>query len=354
MTIAQKVGELARRQDMEQAAREFCGLARCIALGRGDLGEAVHVAEDLRAGPRIREVLKAAVAAGSTSTTWGSQLIGYNILADAFLASLRSASCYDAMLPSMMRVPMRSQIAVLTGGATGSTVAEANVKLVSSLALSASQVTEMKSVAIVVLSQELVREGNDRLFSQALVEEVGYQTDLGFIARLTTGLSPLTSNGGTSVGVLQDVSAALAVVDTNASSQLFCITSPDIAKAWATKTTSTGEIAFPTVAPNGQSSICNMPLLITDAAANQILVVDATQIAAASSAIELSTTSEAVIQMDSAPTSPPTAATNVVSLWQQNWLGLKASRYWSAERLRTTAVGLVGSVTYTGSANSPA
>jgi hypothetical protein len=229
---------------------------------------------------------------------------------------------------------------------------EGNVKLISQMALSASQITENKSLAIVVVTEELTREGNGRLFSEALAEEVAYQVDLAFLAELTGGLSPITSNGGTSIGILQDIAAASNAVDGNSSSQLFVITSPDIAKAWATKTTSTGAIAFPGASYRG-GEICNMPVLVTDAAAQQILVVDAAQIAATSSRIEMDSSNQASVQLDSAPNSPPSASANVVSLWQNNMDGLKANRWWSAERLRTAAVGVVTGVTYTGGANSP-
>jgi hypothetical protein len=283
----------------------------------------------------------------------GEPLAQYTLMQDQFLASLRNVSCYDAMLEFMIRVPIRKKIAVLTGGATGSTPLEGNVKLVSTLALSASQITENKSLAIVVVTEELTRESNSRLFSEALVEEVVYQVDLAFLAELTGGLSPITSNSGTSIGILQDISAALAAIDTNSSSKLFVITHPDISKAWCTKTTSTGEVAFPEMSPTG-GRICNMPVLVSDAAAQQIVIADATQIAATSSEIVLDSSNQATVQLDSAPTSPPSATANVISLWQNNMDGLKATRWWAAERLRTAAAAVVTGVSYTGSANSPA
>ena len=364
MTVLQRMGQGNRDAEMAQGAREFCALARYIAMGRGSLINSVMVAKEMRALPRIQQVLeaaassgfkvvsKAAVVAGSTSG-WGEPLAQYTLMQDAFLASLRNVSCYDAMLPSMINVPIRQKIAVLTGGATGSTPLEGNVKLISQMALSASQITENKSLAIVVVTEELTREGNNRLFSEALAEEVAYQVDLAFLAELTGGLSPITSNGGTSIGILQDISAALNAVDTNSSSLLYVITHPDVSKSWCTKTTSTGAIAFPEMSPTG-GRICNMPVLVTDAAAQQIIVADAAQIAATSSRVEMDSSNQATVQLDSAPNSPPIATANVVSLWQNNFEGLKANRWWSAERLRTTAVGLVTGVTYTGGANSPA
>ena len=52
------------------------------------------------------------------------------------------------------------------------------------------------------------------------------------------------------------------------------------------------------------------------------------------------------------PIHHPQLLTTVTSFWQMNLTGLRATRYWDAERLRTGAVAVVGNVSYTG--NSPA
>ena len=72
--------------------------------------------------------------------------------------------------------------------------------------------------------------------------------------------------------------------------------------------------------------------------ANTALLVDAQQVAAASETIQLSHTNQAIVQMDTAPDSPPSAATNLVSLWQLNMTGLKAERFLGATKLTTTGV----------------
>ncbi len=56
--------------------------------------------------------------------------------------------------------------------------------------------------------------------------------------------------------------------------------------------------------------------------------------------------------MNTAPDSPPTTSTVLTSLWQHNLTGLKAVRYFGAERLRDTAVAVISGVGYSG--NSPA
>jgi hypothetical protein len=137
----------------------------------------------------------------------------------------------------------------------------------------------------------------------------------------------------------------------DASSKVFLIVGSDIVKHWAVATTATGELAFPQMTPMG-GAIQGMDVLASDGVSGQIIAVDASQIAAAAGTVELDGSGAATVQMDSAPDSPPTAATNLLSFWQMNLAG-RATRYWGAERLRTAAVSVIGNVNY-GSANSPA
>jgi hypothetical protein len=87
-------------------------------------------------------------------------------------------------------------------------------------------------------------------------------------------------------------------------------------------------------------------------AANTFVVVDANQIAASAGTVELSASNQALLEFQTAPASPPVAGQLLQSLWQQNETGLRALRYFGAERLRDTAVTVVNGLSYSG--NSPA
>ena len=106
MTIAQHLGQLNRKADINQRAKDFAHVARWLTLAAANRTDAVDLAERDRAPPQIVQAVKAAVDAGST-TGWGQPLAGYETLAEGFLQSLRQASAFDAMLPSM-----RSLVAV--------------------------------------------------------------------------------------------------------------------------------------------------------------------------------------------------------------------------------------------------
>jgi hypothetical protein len=69
--------------------------------------------------------------------------------------------------------------------------------------------------------------------------------------------------------------------------------------------------------------------------------------------LELNFSDQVTLQLESAPDSPPVGTTNLISTWQNDLTAFRAERYWSANRLRNTAVSVVTGVNY-GSANSPA
>ena len=131
---------------------------------------------------------------------------------------------------------------------------------------------------------------------------------------------------------------------------MFAAVSPDIAKALAFKTTTTGERIFPDLGING-GTVGDVVVFPTDGVSGQIVFFDASQIATADTGIELDTAKYATLQFDTVGDSPPTASTNYVSLWQLDMVGLKATRHWAAERLRTGSVSVISGVSYTG--NSP-
>ena len=68
MTIAQRIGQLAREQELTQRCAKFFDVARYVALEKGRIDGAP--AEQTFASERIQQILKSVVAAGST-TGWG-------------------------------------------------------------------------------------------------------------------------------------------------------------------------------------------------------------------------------------------------------------------------------------------
>src|SRR5262245_49261247 len=102
------------------------------------------------------------------------------------------------------------------------------------------------------------------------------------------------------------------------------------AKTWSVKTTSTGELLFPQMTPTG-GTVQGMPVLVTAGMSQQIVAVAADGIAAALGVLELEASDQVTYQLDTAPDSPPTASTVMVSAWQSNQTMIKVTRYWTVE-----------------------
>jgi len=351
-TVAQEIG----RQYRDQRATEFCAVAKWVSLGRGNFGNVLQAAKAGRAGERIIDGIKAAMSAGTTTDGSFAGPLAYQELADGFLVSLRNVGVFDAALPFAKDVPLNTQVALVTVGATAASVGEGQSKVISKLQLVASALTPRKVVAIVVASAELLQVGGDRasrLFQQELQRAVAAETDSKFLSVIVSGISPIMSSGSNAVGIANDFAALFSGLSLGSDSKVFIAMNPSDVKHVAVQITSTGERAFPTVGING-GDYCGATIITSDAVSGQMIAFDATQIAASGGTrIELDSTSQATIAMADAPDSPPSSSTVMTSLWQANLVGLQIVRYFGCERLRTGAVSIVGPLNYT-SANSPA
>jgi HK97 family phage major capsid protein len=79
-------------------------------------------------------------------------------------------------------------------------------------------------------------------------------------------------------------------------------------------------------------------------ATTSIVLMDASQIFLADEGgITLDVSMEASLQMDGAPSA---GATTLVSLWQNNMVGLRAERYINWQRRRDAAVAVLSQITY--------
>lgn len=112
--------------------------------------------------------------------------------------------------------------------------------------------------------------------------------------------------------------------------------------------------AFADVTYRG-GSIAGIEVLVSSGVSSgTMILVDAAQVAAASETVTLSASDQASVQMeDAALDSLPTASTSIVSLWQNDMIGLRAERFFSATKLTTTGVCVVTGVAYTGDSPGP-
>ena len=318
---------------------------------RGD--EAQRLAEEAKAPSRVVEFVKAAQSAGSIAG-WGSSL-ALESLATAFLSSLSGISAFDALWPNMLQVPLRTSVVAVSATLSAGSTAEANVKPASRLSLSASELDAVKAAAFIAVSAELLKIGGPMataVLERELRTAIARATNSIFLPILTANAPSVASSGVTALGVRQDLRTLLANVSSGADSKLFLIVTRKIAEAWAVLPDASGAAAFPTATVNG-GTIGGMTIVVVDEATDgEIILADATQVAAGSERLVLDNAMQASLQLDAPGDSPVGASTVMTSLWQNNLAAIKAERYIGAKLLRADAVAKITGANYTG--NSPA
>jgi HK97 family phage major capsid protein len=325
-------------------AGEFCELAKQLVLARGDLVLAANMAQNDRQ-PNVAAVLKSAIAAGSL-TSYGA-IAQLPAIAQAFHDSLQNIGAFDKMFTSMVRMPLRTRVAISSVAISGVTVAESSAKSISSLTLASAQLDEKKALALLVVTDELLRaagSAGSALFARELKRAVAAATDNQFITIITTGLSPITSSGTTSAAIRSDLGAALDAIDVHDNSRLFVLLNSTVSKRWSVKQNE-GDLFLQNMTPNG-GTIAGMSVIVTDAVDDgTFIVADASQIAAGSETVTLDVARQGSLLMQSAPVdSPPTSSTVLHSLFQTNTTALRAERFFGAEVLGTNAVALIDGV----------
>lgn len=355
MSIAQRIGTVHAGLETATRAGEFAAIAKCLAAGAGGTHAAANFAEQKRLPRRVVEILKAGVSAGTLGGSEGTALGDYGVVAQAWLDSLRNISAFDALLPSMVKIPLRTFVGISSLEVTGYVRGEGQAKTISQLQLAAQGLDPISVVAWVVLSRELATfsgPNGGALFDRELRAGVAAATDSKFVSVLTAGLSPITSAGSSVTAVRTDLAKALAEIETDVRSQIFVLVTAKTAKSWALSATEGGAPSFPGMTVGG-GEIAGMRVLISSGVPDgEIIIVDAAQIVAASEGIELKSVQHSTIEMQAPPDSPATASTVLVSLWQNNLVALSAERHFGVYRGRESAVALITGASYSG--DSPA
>ena len=96
-----------------------------------------------------------------------------------------------------------------------------------------------------------------------------------------------------------------------------------------------GAAAFPQMQYNG-GSVGGIPVIACDEMTDgEILLVDATQVAAVAEPLVSACLRRGFVQMDDVGDSPPSGSTTIQSLWQLGWATIKIERYIAIKLLRS-------------------
>lgn len=358
----------------------FARYVRLLACSHGNLMQAAEMAKQYDdSTPEVGIVLKAAVNAGSTTdANFASALVPYRIMTSEFIAFLRPATILGKFgtngVPSMRQVPFNIKMPSQTGGSTVNWVGQMAPKPVSALTFASLTLDFTKTAGIVVISEELARLSTpsaEAIITQDMVEQTAQFLDQSFInpaLAAVAGVSPASiTNGATSItasgtdasavrGDLRRLIATFQVANLSAAGAVWVMTETQ-ATALSMMVNALGQAEFPDITAMGgtlfgipvvtsenvtQTSVGSPPVVtapIVLIKASEILLADDGQ-------VTIDVSREASLQMDSAPTNPPVAATVMVSLWQMNMIGIRAERWINWVRRRTGSVAYISNANY--------
>ena len=311
--------------------------------------------------------MRAAVPAATTyDSTWaGPLVVAQNVTAE-FAEFLRPMTIIGR-IPGLRRVPFNISLPRGTGGTSAGWVGEAAPKPITSMTFDTLTLRWAKAAAISVLTEELVRFSNpaaEDVVRRDLAKGITQFLDRQFVdpavaavtnvspASITNGVTPITPSGVNMAAFRADVRLlfqGLLAAGLETSSGVWIMTQQQaIALSLAQNTL--GQIIYPTMNAQG-GTLLGFPVVASEnmpaaggspadgyplifAIADEIMLADDGQVVVDASR-------EASLQMDSTPDSPPTAATNMLSLWQLNMLGLRAERWITWLKRRSTAVAYI-------------
>jgi HK97 family phage major capsid protein/HK97 family phage prohead protease len=321
----------------------------------------------------IATVLRASQPVGSTlDGVWAGPLTAYNVMAQEFIDLLRPATIIGR-IPGLRRVPFNIQMPRTTAGTSVAWVGEGAPKPVTGMTFDTVTMRWAKAAGIVILTDELIRFSNpsaEAVVRADLVAAMAQFLDRQFVdpsvaavtnvspASITNGVTPTTATGTTAAAFRADVNTLLSGFLTNNYSSTASgvwIMSQRRALALSLMVSSLGVRIYPDINTQG-GTLLGYPVVLSEnvpstgnsptdgdaiifALANEIMLADDGQVV-------IDASREASVQMDTAPDSPPTASTNMISLWQLNCTGLRAERWINWLKRRSTAVAFIQNARY--------
>lgn len=331
-------------------------LAKAVAIGGGESGGALRVAQQLGMPERVQKALQPGMTTGDTDM--GGLKDSLTILT-SFIPYMRNTSLFFKLLDGLMfKLPLRTRGSFLTGSASMSVVNEAEAIGVSRLASDKVMIDPHRATGILIFSKEFLgwlAVAGDAFISAELRRAIAASVDRGLVSLIEDGDTPHRASVGASAeAALSDIKFLLDSVALTADSRPLFALAPDVARRAGTLFDGNGGgFIFPNCGPMG-GEILRIPAIVCDAIdAGRIALFDGMGIAGDAEGIEILSARHATVQLESAPDSPPTGATNLFNLWQNDMVGLMPRVYFGAQRMRDNAYAYVSNVAW-GSGDSPA
>lgn len=329
------------------------------AAGKNSMSDAIAYCEARKdwmdTTPEVHLALKAAVNPGTIAEpAWAAPLAVAQPMRDEFLELLRPETLIGK-IPGLRHVPFNISMPVQTGSGTYAWVGEGAPKPVGQLQMASVTLGIAKAAGIIVISAELAKVSSpsaEMVVRNDMIKGMAQYLDLQFIdptVAAVTNVSPASiTNGAQGVGTAgtsgdnarTDIKKLITLLTTGLYpiSETVLIMSEANAFALSTALTSNGVLVNPGLSAKG-GSVIGLNVVTSQAAGQVVALVHAPSILFADDGgVNIDVSQEATVEMNTTPTSPVTASSAYVSLWQLNLIGLRAERFINWKRARTTAV----------------
>lgn len=339
-------------------------IAQCRA--KGNLLQAAEIAKQWSdSTPEVAEVLKAAVAAGTTTdATWAAPLVPYQQMSNELIELLRPATLVGRM-SGLRSVPFNIRIPGQTQGSTVAWVGETAPKPVSSLAFEDITLRFNKLAGIVVISDELARLSTpsaEAIIRQDLVAQIAQFTDDSFINpayAAVTDVRPASVTNDATVIVASGTDADALRADVRALYSTFIQANMSTAgAAWVMTSTQAmaigmmqnplGQPEFTGLGAEG-GTFMGLPVLVSEVVPGDsngsiiVLIKQSEILLADEGGVTVDVSREASLQMNSTPAA---GAQQLVSLFQNNLLAIRAERMITWRKRRPQAVAYISGANY--------
>ena len=308
--------------------------------------------------PEVALALKAAVAPGTaTDAVWAQPLVNPRIAND-FIELMRAATIIDK-ISGLYKVPFNTKIPQQTGGGTYNWVGEMKPKPVTALTFGSVSLDWAKVAGIIVLTQELIKLSNpnaEDVVRREMVKGITAFLDGQFVnpaVAAVAGVSPASITNGAPTAAatanpLADIMGLIQhFVNNNISvAGVHFLMSPTNALALSFQSNTDGSAIFPGVTAEG-GSYKGLKFITSQTVGNLVIALQPDLILMADDgAVTIDASTEASLQMDSAPASPVDATTVYVSMFQMNTVALRAERFITWKKANANAVKYLTAAAY--------
>jgi hypothetical protein len=340
----------------------FARYAKARAVSRLDSEPVLVVAERMYgADSDVVGTVKAAVAAGSNQPgSWASALHSPEGAAFVdFAEFLRPATILGKFgangIPALRKIGFDEPVILQTGGGQGYWVGEGKPKPLTSFDFKRDVLGRLKVANIAVLTEENVRSSNpssEAIVRDALKAALVETQDLAFIDPTNAGVDtvrPASVTHGASASRPTEARAVMAafIAASNSLTTGVWIMSATNALGLSMMSNALGQKEFPGMTMLG-GTFEGLPVIVSEYAGSTVALVNALDIYEADEGdIAVDMSREASLEMknsDLAQDGLTGTGTQLVSLWQNNLVGLRAERTINWRRRRATAVAYLTAV----------